>query len=326
MVSLNEEAQVARAVAEVRAALGALARAGKLAYPLMFVGPLIDRAIIGTTKAEGESSFDLNDETGEILFREAVVSKIYSAASDLAAELGLSEDPEAAERLAQNAVNLLVLHELEHIHQNFPDFAHVQEIKAGMPVYGLPILDVAADTVAAWACANVECQRLGLDDEEDLLRQFVNMLILAYLVGALVFEVRGRPEKMQRALGLVTAAVLIQAKLDGLLDERFIFQEWTPLSPLLAMNLAATPVFNVLVIDKVPGLLLKSNGADSQNKVTELWESVGTMPITRTLELTALALRAAGAIKTYAANEDQPKVADTKARSTASTEGAGRLD
>ncbi len=324
MVALNEEAEISRSVVEIRAALGALARAGKLAYPLMFVGPLIDRARIGTTKEAGESSFVLDDETGVILFRETLVSKVYKAALDLADEFGFAEGSEEAIRVAQNAVNLLVIHELEHIHQNFPDFAHVQEVKAGMPVYGLPILDVAADTVAAWACANVECQRLGANEEEDLLRQFVNMLILTYVIGALVFEVRGRAEKMQRALGLVTAAVLIQAKIDNLLDQRFIFQEWTPLSPLLAMNLAATPVFNILVIDKVPGLLLKSNSLNAQQSVVDLWDSVGTSPVSRTRELTALALRTAGAIKTYAANEDAPEASQASHRKpSAKSDGFG---
>lgn len=306
MSSFNPSTEIARAVDETRQALGALARAQKLAYPLMGFGPLIDRSTFSTISAQGESAFELIEETGEIRFRESVVADIYSAAVGLAQEIGLQEGEETT-RLAQNAINLFVLHELEHIHQNFPHFGHVQEVKAGIPVYGLPILDVAADTVAAWACANVEAQRLDLEGEENVLRQFVNMLILAYMVGSLVFSVRDRPEKMQRALGLLVAALLIQAKVDGLLNEEFIYKEWTPLSPLLAMNLASAQTFNVLVIDKVPGLLLKSGGTNAQGNLTELWQSIGMKPVSRTIELTAQALRSAGAIRTYAANEDAPR-------------------
>lgn len=305
MSSINPSTEVARAVSETRQALGALARAEKLAYPLMGFGPLIDRSTITTFTDDGESAFELIEETAEVRFRASVVRRIYEAAISLAAEIGITEADEIT-RLAQNAVNLFVLHELQHIRQNFPHFGSVQEIKDGMPIYGLPILDVAADTVAAWACANVEAQRLGLDGEEDILRHFVNMLMLAYVTGALVFDVVGRPEKMQRALGLLVAALLIQAKIDNLLNEDFIYKEWTPLSPLLAMNLASAQTFNVLVIDKVPGLLLKSGGSRTQGNLAELWQSIGMKPVSRTVELTAQALRAAGAIRTYAANEDAP--------------------
>lgn len=299
----SETAEVRRAVHELRQALRGYALQGSLPATLMRLATLIDRTSICVSAIEGKASFHLDEATATICFSAEAVRQILDRSLGLSNEVGLSEEAEVA-RVRQVSVNLFVAHELIHVEQNFPHFATVQRIKAGLPSIGLPMLDVAADTAAAWVSAKIEAGRSGQLDGDSFLRHYVNCLINAYAVGAFVFSVEGRPAKMQRALGLVLSAVLVQAKVDGLLLEDKLYGNWGPGSPLMAFDVAAASSFNAIVLDQIPGLLLARSDEISEALRQAVWSSVGKPPISRTLQLVAQACLEAGAIRVVAAGNE----------------------
>ncbi len=279
-------AEVDRAISETRLALGDLAKQLSLPPSLMCISTLIDRITVELTLEEGDSAFQLRDEEKTVVFRAGAIRHILREAELLADEVGVTE-PSEVRRIGQVAINLFIVHELLHIRQNFPDFATVSKIKEGLGGIGLPMLDVAADTVAAWVAANVEAQRLGLTSDNDILHQYANALILSYVIAAFVYDGRTKPEKRQRVLGLVIEAVLVQAKADGMLDESEIYDSWNPMSPVLALNAERSGFFNAIVIDRTPGLLLKDSRTANPEQVREFWRSAGVRPVARTLSLAA---------------------------------------
>ncbi|MDO8377488.1 hypothetical protein [Phenylobacterium sp.] len=292
---IREEAELGRAVEEVRSTLSGLARSESLPACLMSLSTLIDRTAIGISGTPGASAFELDEQAKTIKFRAATLSDIMERAERLAAEAGLSRGPETV-RMAQVSINLFVVHELMHVQQNFPDFATVQQIKLGMPYLGLPMLDVGADTAAAWVCARIEATKTSFNDPDDILRLYVNSLVHAYLLGAFVFNVVDRREKKQRALGLIFSAVLVQAKVDGTLAEDRLYNNWEPGSPLMAFDLAAADAFNAIVLDRMPGLLLQDRGTVSGKLISKIWNGIGKAPVGETLQLVAEAFILTGAI------------------------------
>lgn len=289
-------AEVRRAIQETRAALGALAKRCCLPAPLMSISTLIDRIKVEISQENGDSAFELKEEEETVAFRANTVRHIISEIASLADQIGL-DDPEENLRARQLAINLFVIHELLHIRQNFPHFATVTKIKAGFAGIGLPMLDVAADTVSAWVCAHVEAERLGETDELGILRHYANALVLAYAIGTCVYDGRTKPEKRQRVLGLIVSAVLVQGKVDGRLDVDEIYESWQPMSPLIVLNLERAGAFNAMVIDKIPGLLLNDRYDAPADVIREFWDSVGQHPILRTLELASELLVHMRAIK-----------------------------
>lgn len=266
--------EVDRAVGEVRRSLGRLAQREKLSAPLLSVCTLVDRITIGVTEEAGDSAFVLDEQKKLMLFRAAPLRMVMREGASLAARVGDMSTEEAA-RIGQAAINMFVLHELMHVQQNFPHFATVALLKAGVPSVGLPMLDVAADVIAAWICAQIEIEQLNLSIDTDFLPTYANFLILSYLIGVYVFSVAGRAPKMQRALGILISAVLVQAKHMGILNPDGIYSNWDPISPLMAFDFEASQSFNAIVIDRVPGLLLSTSDQVPEHLVNEIWGGVG---------------------------------------------------
>lgn len=289
-------AEVKRAVVEVRTALSAMAQREALAYPLMGICALIDRVEVGVTAEDGADAFVLDEENSKVSFRVAAISQVLEETHRFAGEVGYSDAPERL-RLAQKAVNQFVVHELIHIKQKLPHLGSVQTVKQGLPELGMPILDATADVVSAWTCANVECERLETREPNEVLAAYVNALLLAYLVGAFVFDVRGRPPKTQRALGLVISALLVQALVEGTLERTAIFEGWRETSPVLVFNLENANVFNALVLDGMAGLLVPNLLPLRDNLAGRFWASVGLSPVSNTLHLGAVILGELGIIR-----------------------------
>ncbi|MFW2342043.1 hypothetical protein [Brevundimonas sp.] len=287
--------EVDRACSELRESMRQMAIACQLPTPLMSVCTLMDRIEVGVTRTGKDASFDLEEASGVVNFNADTLATVIERTDDFADEVGYRNRAERY-RLVQLAVNLFILHELLHVVQHFPHFASVRTIKAGMPGYGLPMLDVAADTVAAWVTAHVEAQRLGQTDEQSILRSYANTLILAYVVGAFVFEVVGRAPKMQRALGLLTSAALVEAQADGRLSPGSLNAVWKPLSPLIVLDLQSAGAFNAVVLDTFPGMLIANFDESETSLVKLLWNSVGKRPVRRTLELVSQILLRLGVI------------------------------
>jgi hypothetical protein len=289
-------AEVRRAGREIGRVLDQLYAEQALPECVADIRGLLTHADIYATSEAGEPAFEYDPDGPRITFRGSTIKKIVRDTTGLAAEVS-EGDGLASQRLVQVAVNLFVLHELLHISQNFPDFATVPTIKSGLGPTGLPMLDVAADTVAAWICAQIEFRAANERTHDDLLRHYVNCLILAYQIGAFVFQVADRPEKQQRALGLIMAAVLVQAKLEGVLDEEAIHPVWEPMCPLYAFDLEKAQSFNALVIDRLPGLLMAKPMQVTKSLLDRIWSSIGVDPLETTLELVAEAFIAAGVIE-----------------------------
>ena len=288
--------EVQRAVGEVRAALSQMAQRQELAYPLMGICALIDRVEVDVTPGAGDEAFLLDEKNSRVSFRVEMIERVVRETDRFADEVNYA-DAEERLRLVQKAVNQFVVHELIHIKQNFPHFASVEHVKQGMPNLGVPILDAAADVVAAWTCANVECERLGTRSEIDVMLEYVNALIVAYLVGAFVFEVRGRPPKIQRALGLVISALLVQGLAAGTLKRDAIFDGWRELSPILVLDLEKTAIFNAFVFDGMPGLLVPKYETLRDDLAGRFWRSVGLRPLMETLQLGGEILMEIGALR-----------------------------
>jgi hypothetical protein len=286
--------EVCRAVAETREALGALAQRCCLTPTLMSISTLIDRITVSVTSDDGDSAFQLNEDDNHVTFRAHTLRKIISEADVLANEIGLSDSI----RARQLAINLFIVHEVLHIRQNFPHFATVAKIKGGFSGIGLPMLDIAADTVSAWICAHVEAYRVQMTAENEILQQYVNMLIFSYTISAFVYDSRSKSAKRQRALGLVVSAILVQAKVEGNLLQDGVYHAWQPMSPIMLLDLDKAGTFNAIVIDTVPGLLLNDKFKASIDKTKSFWESVGRPPVYATLQLAAQLLGEMGALKT----------------------------
>ncbi len=288
--------EVQRAVRETRTALGAMAMRNELPHTLMSVCTLIDRTSYNVTWEDGKSSFILDETRSVITFRGQTLKHVVERTDELAEEVGYLENQEKT-RIVQLAVNLFVLHELLHITQNFPHYASVALIKGGLRDLGLPVLDVAADTVAAWVTAHVECERTGQTENDEILRAYANMLVISYVLGAFVFNVVGRTPKMQRALGLIVSSLMAQAKSEGRLLEDHINPAWKPISPLLVLDINATHNFNAVVIDALPGMLISNYETSEKALLAELWTSVGKLPVQETMRLSAKVLIRFGVIE-----------------------------
>jgi len=295
-------AELDRAVGEIRSTLSRLAKMESLPACLMSMAALMDRIEISITETPGESAFEMDQTRGAIHFRTRVLSEVIERAESVAAEAEMPAGPERR-RVGQVALNLLLVHELLHVQQNFPDFGTVQKIKAGIAKYGLPMLDLGADTAAAWICAKIEADKTEDAGAEAFLKHYVNCLIQAHVIGAFIFDVEPA-EKKQRALGLLMSAVLVQAKLENRLVPGKLYSNWEPGTPVLAFDLAAAKAFNAIVIDRLPGLLVDDQAVVPVGLVREIWDSVGRGSVLQAIELVARAFAAAGVIGTPQVAED----------------------
>jgi hypothetical protein len=285
------QAEVDRAVRDLRAALSAMAKSYSLHPSLMGVTTLLDRVEFHVTYDVGDSAFELNEEAGKVSFRSKGLEMVLSGAQTVIDEIGI-DDPEESAHLEQLAINLFVAHELLHICQNFPHFPTVDDIKKGAPGLGLPLLDAVADIVAASICAHVEHLRQEEEGARDgFLRRFSNALIISYAIGSLVFDSHTVAEKRQRALGLVVSAIMIQALADGKLIPDNVNPAWKPTSPLLLLNIEKSGAFNAFVVDEIAGILFSNYASACTTLSLELWHSVGTRPIHRTLALVSALLK-----------------------------------
>jgi hypothetical protein len=284
------QAEVDRAICHLRGALGIMAQSQNLHPSLMGVLTLIDRVEFHVIYDPGDSAFELNEEAGIVAFRSAGLEAVLDGARVIADEVGLTDEEEVAHQ-TQLAINLFVAHELLHICQNFPHFPTVADIKKGAPGLGLPLLDAVADIVAASICAHAEHMAQNLEGGDNgFLRRFSNTLIISYAIGSLIFNARTAPEKRQRALGLLVSAIMIQALAEGRLCRENINPAWKPTSPLLLLNIEASGAFNAFVVDEIAGVLFNHYTQASKPIALELWNSVGTRPIHRTIVLVATLL------------------------------------
>lgn len=290
--------EIERAIVEVRASLGAAAKAGKLPAQLMSLSTLIDRIECRITTEEGESAFVLEDDQDGaesiVSFRANTLVRLIEEVHKLSDEIESDED--AGHRTVQIAVNMFIVHELLHIRQNFPDFATVAKIKSGTGGLGLPMLDVAADTLSAYVCALIECNRTRQSADNEFYAMYVNCLMIGYVIGAFVYDGRTNPAKRQRLIGLVISAMLVQAMLEEKLDKSQINESWTPQTPLIALDMQKAGAFNALVIDQLIGVLLNDRHYVDADEIQEVWDSVGRRPIYSIMSKVAKLLRQAKAV------------------------------
>lgn len=282
--------EVDRAVRELRSGLSAMAQSQSLHPSLMGVITLMDKVEFHVIYDPGDSAFLLDESAGIVSFRASGLEMVLEGASRIADEVGY-EDPEEVAHLTQLAVNLFIAHELLHICQSFPHFPSVKDIKKGMPGIGLPLLDAVADIVSASICAHAEQIHLEEEGENEFLKRFANTLIISYAIGTMVFDSRTNSEKRQRALGLVVSAMMIQALAEGRLNSENVNPAWKPTSPLLLLNIQASGAFNAFVVDEIAGVLFPHYKQASGQVALELWESVGTAPVGRTVELVSSLLK-----------------------------------
>ena len=268
-------AEVTRAVHEVRQTISRLIIDMKSTSWIGRIGTLLDKVEVDVICEDGDSAFELDEETSKVFFRVPVMAKIW-------AEVGLftdtiSDDPQMV-RERQLAINQFVFHELLHIRQNFPHFATVDNVKKGLPGYGLPLLDIAADVASAWMTAQIEVDRTG-EDQDQHHKYYINALLRAYVIGAYVFDARSKPEKRQRALGLLISAALTHGLHSGVLNEENIFDGWAPDKPVFCLNLTRLDTFNAFVLDGIPGLLVDKVVTFERESLDLLWDMVGKSPV-----------------------------------------------
>lgn len=290
------QAEVDRAICTLRRALGDMGRDRRLHPSLMGVVGLMDRVEFHVTYDSGESAFELDEIAGAVRFRSSGLERVLEGAQSIADEVGIIDAEEVAYQ-KQLAINLFVAHELLHICQNFPHFPTVDAIKRGMPGIGLPLLDAVADIVSASICAHAELASGEEGDEDEFLKKFSNTLIVSYAIGSFIFDASTKPEKRQRALGLVVAAMMIQALAEGRLIRENVNAAWKPTSPLLLLNVAESGAFNAFIVDEIAGILFINHTKASPELAMELWRSVGRSPIARTLELVSGLLKQIDVVK-----------------------------
>lgn len=284
--------EVDRAIREVREAIGALAQQRKAVSWIIRVSTLLDKIECHVIAEDGESAFTLDEQAGKVCFRASTLARVWNAMHDFAGEV----DPEAdLLREKQLGLNQFIIHELLHIRQNFPHFGTVQKIKKGLPGYGLPLLDIAADIASASITASIELYR-NRGKRSDFNRYYLNAIIRAYIIGTLVFDAASKPEKRQRAIGLMMSAALVYASIEGNLNADRIFEDWSNDKPIMSMNLEAGECFNGFVLSEAPGLLLKDHNNFSQEELLDVWNLVGKRPISRMLKRVIKLLAAGGAI------------------------------
>lgn len=263
--------EVDRAILEIRTAISNFAK--KRAAPgwVIRLGGLLDKVECVVVPDTGDAAFKLDRENERVLFGAKTIAQIWQRIGIYVSEAG---NPKEMVREQQLAINQFIVHELLHIRQNFPDFATVSTIKAGLPGYGLPLLDIAADTASAWIAALIEVDRLKLTAEDRLLH-LTNALLRAYVIGSYVFNARKTPEKRQRAIGLLISAALVHAKRIDCLNREIIFEGWSEEKPILSFDLERQDTFNAFVMDGVPGLLVDTLVPFERAELNKVWDGVG---------------------------------------------------
>lgn len=275
------ELLVSEAVSEIRTCLSGKAKEFSLHTALMSMATLIDRIDVCVDYLDSDGSFELSEDSHEVVFSATVLHKVISEIVCMADEIEVDEN-----HLVKISVNMFLIHELLHIRQNFPHYGTVQIIKNGLGDIGLPMLDVAADTIAAHLCALIESERADDLSEECRLSWYVTCLIISYVIGNFVFtsDGNGKVAKKQRAIGLLTSALLVQAKLNNQLDETKISSAWEVDTPLFALDGEKCGAFDAIVIDKLPTLLINAGISVPPEDVKAIWKLIGKRPVYSILE------------------------------------------
>jgi len=289
-------AEIRRAIREIHQTLYWLAGRPNPSRSLLVTLEVVRRFHFEATAEEGAGAFEYDLSRMAIRFRKTVIEKVVREVGDLS-DSAMGADGLARMRLAQTAVNLFVLHELMHIVQNFPNYSDVAPIKAGLGPNGIPMLDSAADAEAAWICAWIECRAAGFESEEEFLKFYGNALLLSYLIGAFVFSVKGKPEKMQRSLGLLMLCVLVQSKSNGWLAEGKPYLDWDIRTALFAFDLERAKSFNAIVMDRIPSLLMTKSHQVTPALLDRIWSGLGNVPAEESLAAVFEAFVAVGVIE-----------------------------
>lgn len=246
---------------------------------------------------DGDGAFEFDDDSKAICFSDGGLVSIRNAALAYADDVSSEWSERDRERVAEAAVNLFVIHELTHVVQNFPHYHLVPELKAGLGVEALALLDVTADFHAAWVVANIEWRMAGCPSEVTVADYFTNMLMLAYVIGARGFPPLGRAHKVQRFVGVLLGAILNQSDQAGLLDRETLSPEWTPRVPLLAFDFNKTGTLNAFMTQPQMGLLLRNSAVIPGATIAEIWNGVGSLSTKVIAELLASCLAKAGILK-----------------------------
>jgi hypothetical protein len=315
-------AEVRRAVREIHQTLLRLANRPSQSRSIQVTLDVVRQFNFIATADDGPGAFEYDLTHYAIRFRANLVERVIRAATDLSAT-AMPSDGVARARLSQTAVNLFALHELMHIVQNFPHHADVGLVKAGLGPAAVPMLDSAADAEAAWICAWIECEAAGFASEEEFLGFYANALLLSYLIGAFVFDIKGKPEKMQRSLGLLMLCVLVQAKAGGWLVGGQPYLDWDVRTALFAFDLEKAKSFNAFVFDKVPGLLMAKSHAVTPTLLERIWSGLGEARPQESLEAVAEAFIAVGVLKAPDALDSAAPDADEAGGAAAALPRAG---
>lgn len=106
---------------------------------------LVENYSFATRACENDAAFRFDEGRQEICFNDKTLASIRESALVHADDISTDWLLRDRERVAETAVNLFVIHELTHVVQNFPHYHLVPELKAGLGVEALALLDVTAD-------------------------------------------------------------------------------------------------------------------------------------------------------------------------------------
>lgn len=258
---------------------------------------LVENYSFATRACENDAAFQFDEGRQEICFNDKTLASIRESALVHADDISTDWSPRDRERVAEAAVNLFVIHELTHVVQNFPHYHLVPELKAGLGVEALALLDVTADFHAAWVAAHIEWRIAGCPSEISTADYFTNMLMLAHVIGAKSFPPLGRGHKVQRFIGILLGAILNQADQHGLLDRKQLNPDWSPRVPLLAFDFSKTGSLNAFMTQPQMGLLLRNSATIPTHLVADIWNGVGTLPTQKIAEKLAFCLAKSGILR-----------------------------
>lgn len=295
-MTYNPSADLARCVDEASKALPFIETQTPENWPKQLAFILANYSI-AARPCDGDAAFVFDEKNKAICFSERGLLAIRSAALAYAHDACSEWAERDRDRVAEAAVNLFVIHELTHVVQNFPHYHLVPELKAGLGVEALALLDVTADFHAAWVVANIEWRIAGCPSEVTVADYFTNMLMLAYVIGARGFPPLGRAHKVQRFVGVLLGAILNQSDQAGMLDRDQLSPEWTPRVPLLAFDFNKTGSLNAFMTQPQMGLLLRNSATIPTATIAEIWNGVGTLSTRAIAEMLASCLAKAGILR-----------------------------
>lgn len=232
---------------------------------------------IALGSAHPGQAFFINNAEHRIEFDAQTIYDVTTLARKISQRIN-GNDATALFGIMRACVIEYVAHELIHWVQGFPDYRQVAGIRSGMGDGGIAQLDVAADTAAARIAARVD----GLVFGKDALtakERYVNALTLSYALTTELFPIGRKRPKKQRAVGLLMATSLAQADVLGALNRSNLCGCWHAERALLAFDpVADASLFNALVIDSTPSILIPSTYAARAKLNLEIWDEIGVAP------------------------------------------------